>query len=124
MGTQEGRPYDLQHAEGGGVALVRRESPGTSSRAAQCVFASQRRRGPLDLRTKCRRRTDVSEQRWPAPALAAAGLLFILLATASSAGYRFGVSDQAFSVPSVIHALTPGAFPRDSAMIDTQARFM
>jgi hypothetical protein len=63
-------------------------------------------------------------RRWPVSALAAAGLVFILLATASSGGYRFGVSDQAFSVPSVIHALTPEAFPRDSAMIDTQARFM
>jgi hypothetical protein len=65
-----------------------------------------------------------SEQRWPAAALAVAGLLFLLLATASSGGYRFGVSDQAFHVPAVVHALTPAAFPRDGALLDAQARFM
>jgi hypothetical protein len=67
----------------------------------------------------------VSERRWPAAALAVVGLpLFILLATANAAGYRYGVSDQAFHVPAVVHVLTPSAFPRDAALLDVQARFM
>ena len=67
----------------------------------------------------------MSERRWPATAVAVAGLpLFILLATANAAGYRYGVSDQAFHVPAVVHALTPSAFPRDAALLDVQARFM
>jgi hypothetical protein len=66
----------------------------------------------------------VNEQRWPTVALAAAGLLFVLLATVNSAGYRYGVSDQAFHVPAVVRALDPAAFPRDAALLDSQARFM
>lgn len=66
----------------------------------------------------------MNEQRWPAVALAAAGLLFVLLATVNSAGYRYGVSDQAFHVPAVVRALDPAAFPRDAALLDVQARFM
>ena len=57
-------------------------------------------------------------------AAAAGGLLFVLLATANAAGYRYGASDQAFHVPAVVHALQPEAFPRDAAMLDTQGRFM
>ena len=57
-------------------------------------------------------------------ALAAAGLLFVLLATVNAAGYRYGVSDQAFHVPAVVRALDPAAFPRDAALLDSQARFM
>ena len=49
---------------------------------------------------------------------------FALLATANGAGYRFGVSDQAFYIPAVIRAATSGAFPRDAALIDSQARLM
>jgi hypothetical protein len=63
-------------------------------------------------------------ERWPATALAAAGLLFILLATASAGGYRFGVSDQAFHVPAVVRALTPAAFPHDASLLDAEARLM
>ena len=66
----------------------------------------------------------MNEQRWPTVALAAAGLLFVLLATVNSAGYRYGVSDQAFHVPAVVRALDPAAFPRDAALLDSQARFM
>ena len=67
----------------------------------------------------------MSERRWPATAVAVAGLpLFILLATANAAGYRYGVSDQAFHVPAAVHALNPSAFPRDAALLDVQARFM
>jgi hypothetical protein len=66
----------------------------------------------------------VSEQRWPTPALAAAGLLFVLLATINSAGYRYGVSDQAFHIPAVVRALDPAAFPRDRAVLDPQGHLM
>jgi hypothetical protein len=60
----------------------------------------------------------------PVPAAVAGGLLFVLLATANGAGYRYGTSDQAFYVPAVVRALTPDAFPRDRALIDAQGRFM
>jgi hypothetical protein len=66
----------------------------------------------------------VSGQRWPTAALAAAGILFVLLATVNSAGYRYGVSDQAFHVPAVVRALDPAAFPRDRVLLDSQGRFM
>src|SRR5690349_20873184 len=56
--------------------------------------------------------------------MTAAGLLFLLLVTANAAGYRYGVSDQAFQVPAVVHALLPDAFPRDARLLDTQARYM
>src|SRR5215218_4681279 len=52
-----------------------------------------------------------------------AGLaLFITAATLNSAGYRFGASDQAFYEPAVVHALHPELYPRDSPVIDAQAR--
>ena len=51
-------------------------------------------------------------------------LLFVLLATANAAGYRYGVSDQAFYIPAVVRALEPTAFPRDAALIDSQARLL
>ena len=66
----------------------------------------------------------MNEERWPAAALAAAGLLFVLLATVNSAGYRYGVSDQSFQVPAVIRAVDPATFPRDIPVIDAQARLM
>ena len=55
---------------------------------------------------------------------AGGGLLFVLLATANAAGYRFGVSDQAFYIPVVQRALDAEAFPRDAALIDAQGRLM
>lgn len=48
----------------------------------------------------------------------------MVLATANAAGYRFGVSDQAFYIPVVTRALQPGAFPRDAALIDAQGGLM
>jgi hypothetical protein len=66
----------------------------------------------------------VNRPRQPAAALAAAGVLFLLLATANAAGYRYGVSDQAFHVPSIVRALDRSAFPRDAALIDAQGRLM
>jgi hypothetical protein len=49
-------------------------------------------------------------------------MLFALLATANAAGYRYGVSDQAFYVPAVELAAHPGLFPRDRAALEPQMR--
>lgn len=49
--------------------------------------------------------------------------IFIVLATANGAGYRFGVSDQAAYVPAVILAENPHAFPHDAPLIRTHAQF-
>lgn len=49
-------------------------------------------------------------------------LPFILLATANSAGYRYGASDQAFYAPAVMRSVEPALFPRDTRLLDTQAR--
>ena len=46
---------------------------------------------------------------------------FALLATANSAGYRYGASDLAFYGPAVMRALDPALFPRDRVLIDAQA---
>lgn len=62
--------------------------------------------------------------RWPAAIWIAAGIVFALLATANAAGYRYGGSDQAFYIPAVTKALTPEAFPRDTPLIDAQARLI
>jgi hypothetical protein len=53
----------------------------------------------------------------------AAGLvLFALAATANSAGYRFGGSDQAFYIPSIALANDPALFPRDRALFGAQQK--
>lgn len=49
-------------------------------------------------------------------------LLFIVLATANSAGYRFGASDQAFYAPAILERMDPARYPRDSALIQAQAK--
>jgi hypothetical protein len=49
-------------------------------------------------------------------------LIFIVLATLNSGGYRYGYSDQAFYVPAALERLDPGLFPRDRALIQSQAR--
>ncbi len=51
-------------------------------------------------------------------------VLFIILATANGAGYRYGISDQAFYIPAVIHAANPETFPRDAGLIEAQARLL
>jgi hypothetical protein len=51
-------------------------------------------------------------------------VLFVLAATANGAGYRYGVSDQAFYIPVVVRALDASAFPRDGSLIDAQGRLM
>src|SRR5262245_14333666 len=40
----------------------------------------------------------------------------------NAAGYRYAASDQAFYLPAVIRHLDPALFPRDAALIDSQAR--
>lgn len=52
------------------------------------------------------------------------GLVFVVLATANAAGYRYGVSDQAFYIPVLSRALDPSAFPRDAALIDAQGQLI
>jgi hypothetical protein len=47
---------------------------------------------------------------------------FVLLCTGNSAGYRYGASDQAFYVPAVLARMDPSLFPRDGALIASQAR--
>ena len=54
--------------------------------------------------------------------LAAASLVFGVLATANSAGYRYGISDQSFYIPAFEHKIDPALFPRDGALIDSQSK--
>lgn len=60
--------------------------------------------------------------RAPRPAVfwIAGALLFLLLATANSGGYRYGASDQAFYIPAIRAAMDASLFPRDSAMLAVQ----
>lgn len=39
----------------------------------------------------------------------------------NSAGYRYAASDQAFYIPAILRQLDPLLFPRDAALIDSQA---
>lgn len=59
-----------------------------------------------------------------AGAAAAGLLLLVLLAVANGAGYRFGVSDQAFYLPSILNAVYPVLYPRDDVLLDAQSRLM
>jgi hypothetical protein len=58
--------------------------------------------------------------RW---ALAIGAVAFAVVATLNAGGYRFGVSDQAFYVPAILHHLDPALFPRDWPMLGAQGRF-
>ena len=51
-----------------------------------------------------------------------AALVFVVVATLNSAGYRFGVGDQAFYLPAIERHLEPDSFPRDRVIIDDQDR--
>ena len=46
---------------------------------------------------------------------------FLLLCTLNSAGYRYGASDLAFYIPAALEKLDPSLFPRDGALIASQA---
>ena len=48
--------------------------------------------------------------------------LFLLLCTLNSAGYRYGASDLAFYIPAALEQIDPALFPRDGALIASQAR--
>jgi hypothetical protein len=63
----------------------------------------------------------MSSERWAIP-FAFSLIPFVLLATLNSAGYRFGASDQAFYAPAILKSIDPDLFPRDSALIRSQAR--
>jgi hypothetical protein len=52
-----------------------------------------------------------------------AAVAFAVLVTANAGGYRYGVSDQAYYVPALLAKLTPGLFPQDVAMLESQGRF-
>jgi len=49
-------------------------------------------------------------------------LVFGALVTANSAGYRFGISDQAFYIPAIDLWRWPDLFPRDRLLLEPQAR--
>ena len=53
-------------------------------------------------------------------AAAAGTALFVILATANSGGYRYGISDQAFHVPAMAHLLDGTLFPRDAVLLTAQ----
>ena len=52
--------------------------------------------------------------------LAAGAALFVILATANSGGYRYGISDQAFYVPAMAHYVDATLFPRDAVLLEAQ----
>ena len=49
-----------------------------------------------------------------------AAVAFVVVATANSGGYRYGVSDQAFYVPAVALRADPSLFARDRAVLEPQ----
>ncbi len=51
------------------------------------------------------------------------GLAFALMATLNAGGYRYGVADQAFYIPAILHQLDPALYPRDWAMLGAQGRY-
>jgi hypothetical protein len=58
------------------------------------------------------------------PLFAVGAALFVVLATANGAGYRYGTSDQAFYIPVITRAIDASLFPRDAAVIDAEGRLM
>lgn len=54
----------------------------------------------------------------------AASVVFIVLASANSGGYRYGVSDQAYYVPAIQQRLDPDLFPKDSDVLDAQSQLV
>ncbi len=54
--------------------------------------------------------------------LGAVCLTFVLLATANSGGYRYGIGDQAFYEPAAQLQLHPDWFPSDRTLLVSQAR--
>jgi hypothetical protein len=56
--------------------------------------------------------------------LAAGALAFCLLAILNCGGYRYGIGDQAFYVPSILQHLDSSLFPRDRLLLHAQDGFM
>ena len=114
------------------LAFVRDESPDPSPRTVERLSAPARRSASVDLRSergraasddaawlnvrqtqpsairRCRHRT--SRSAVGTCAIRIGGMLFLFLATANGAGYRYGVSDQAFYIPAVVARADAGAF--------------
>jgi hypothetical protein len=57
-------------------------------------------------------------------ALSGGLLFFVVLATANSGGYRYGISDQAFYEPAVRRAMDPSLFPRDAPLLAAESHLM
>src|SRR5690606_1535978 len=51
-------------------------------------------------------------------------LLLLVLATANAAGYRYGISDQAFYIPSILDDVQPQLYPPDAVLLRAQDRLM
>jgi hypothetical protein len=51
-------------------------------------------------------------------------VMLVALAVANAAGYRYGVSDQAFYLPSILRAIDASLYPRDATLLDAQGRLM
>ncbi len=56
--------------------------------------------------------------------LLAGAIGFCVLLTLNSGGYHYGVSDQAFYIPVVLHEIDPRLFPHDGALIAAQDRLL
>jgi hypothetical protein len=54
------------------------------------------------------------------PVRIALATAFVVLATLNTAGYRYGVSDQAFYIPAIAAAGDPALFPRDRPLFGPQ----
>ena len=67
--------------------------------------------------------TPVSRRRWIWLLLGVVPA-FTLLVTANSAGYRFGIADQAFYIPAIQRALDPASFPHDTAVVAPQSALL
>lgn len=74
------------------------------------------------LNAECRTRDDPRRQRFRLPLHLAFGILFAVLCTMNSAGYRYGASDQAFYLPVVVRHFDASLFPRDRGLLDAQGR--
>ena len=111
---------------------LRDESPDSSPRPADRLPPAEERAAAADLRADggrtvawidARRLARRSAKRVGARLLWVLALLpFVVLATANSAGYRYGASDLAFYGPAVMRQLDPSLFPRDRPVIDAQAK--
>ena len=81
------------------------------------IYGPERRRKLTLMRER-----DDAARPWPRPVWGLAALVFVVVATLNSAGYRFGVGDQAFYLPAIQRHLEPESFPRDRIVIDDQDR--